>query len=362
VSAGARVDVDVAVVGAGIVGLATTDALLRRGASAACLAGGHPGHGQSAGAARGFRHLHADPALTALAIRAAQAWRRLEERAGVEVLERGGALHLRPDAEADAAALTDAGLEARVLDAAEARRHLPWLAQGPGALLFDPGGGAVRARPAFAALTRFAGGALVRARVEAIEPGAERIRLVTSAGDVRCGRCVVCAGTGTERLVAPLGIALDRERRAALRLTFPVRSRATGPAPVWGDRSERYGERAYGTPEGPDRYAVGLQDVSPPIEDPLAEAVPGGADVTAVRGRLLAYVRAAFPGLEPHPVDAVLRLTTALRGLGDDAFGLWQRDGVLAFAGHNLFKHAPMLGELLADAALGAEPDPVLRP
>jgi sarcosine oxidase len=355
-------EVDVAVVGAGIVGLATTDALLRRGASAVCLAGGHPGHGQSAGAARGFRHLHGNPGLTALALRSARAWRRLEERAGVELLERGGALHLRPDVEADAAALADADIEARVLDAAEARQRLPWLAADAGPLLFDPGGGAIRARPAFAALTRFAGDALVRARVAAIDPDGDRVRLRTTAGEVRCARCVVCAGTGTERLVAPVGIDLDRERRVALRLTFPVRSRAGGPAAVWGDRSERYGERAYGTPEGPDRYAVGLQDLSPPIEDPLAEAVPGGADVTAVRGRLLAYVRAAFPGLEPHPVDAVLRLTTALRGLGDDAFGLWQRDGVLAFAGHNLFKHAPMLGELLADAALGAEPDPVLRP
>jgi sarcosine oxidase len=141
-----------------------------------------------------------------------------------------------------------------------------------------------------------------------------------------------------------------------------VTSRAGGPAPVWGDRSERYGEAAYGTPEGPDRYAVGLQDVSPPIGDPLAEAVPGGADVTAARARLIAYVRAALPGLEPHPVDGVLRLTTPLRGLGDDAFGLWARNGVLAFAGHNLFKHAAVLGQLLADAALGGEPDPVLRP
>jgi sarcosine oxidase len=103
-------EAEVAVVGAGIVGLSATDALLRRGADAVCLAGGHPGHGQSAGAARGFRHLHADPALTALAVRSARAWRRLEERAGVELLERGGALHLRPDPEAGAAALRDAGL------------------------------------------------------------------------------------------------------------------------------------------------------------------------------------------------------------------------------------------------------------
>jgi len=354
-------DVEIAVVGAGIVGLSTTDALLRRGARAVCVAGGHPGHGQSAGAARGFRHLHRNPALTALAARSAHAWRRLEERAGVELLERGGALHLGPDPEAGAAALADAGLEARIVTRTEAERHLPWVAPDAGPLLLDPGGGAARSRPAFAALTRFAGHALVRARVEAIEPAAGGLVLRTSAGDVRCARCVVCAGTGTERLVEPAGIRLDRVRRAALRLTFPVRAPAAGPVAVWGDRSERYGERAYGAPEGPDRYAVGLQDVSPPIDDSHAEFVPAGADLSGVRARLLAYVRAAFPGLEPRPVDAVLRLTTALAD-DEDAFGLWERDGVLAFAGHNLFKHGPLLGELIAAAALGDDWDPVLRP
>jgi len=354
-------EVEVAVVGAGIVGLATTDALRRRGTRVACVEGGHPGHGQSAGAARGFRHLHRDPALTALAIRSAAAWRRLEERAGAEILERGGALRLADDADDGLAALTDAGLEARLLSRAHAGAYLPWLAPDAEPLLFDPGGGAVRARPAFAALARFAGDALLAARVQAIEPAAGGVALRTTAGDVRCARCVVCAGSGTERLVAPLGIELRRIRRAALRLTFPVRDPAPGPVAVWGDPGERYGERAYGAPEGPDRYAVGLQDVSPPVPDPYAETVPSGGDLSSVRGRLLAYVRAAFPGLDPAPVDTVLRLTTALPG-GDDAFGLWERDGVLAFAGHNLFKHAALLGELVADAATGRAWDPVLRP
>jgi len=93
------------------------------------------------------------------------------------------------------------------------------------------------------------------------------------------------------------------------------------------------------------------------------EAVPAAAvDVSAARRRLVAYVQAALPGLDPEPVDGVLRLIAPLRGPDEDAIGLWVRDGVLAFAGHNLFKHAPALGELLAAAALGDDPDPVLRP
>ena len=133
--------------------------------------------------------------------------------------------------------------------------------------------------------------------------------------------------------------------------------------PVWSDRSGRFGERAYGTPEGPDRYAIGLVVALPAVEVPDAEAVPAAAvDVTAARRRLVAYVRAALPGLDPEPVDGMLRLIAPLHGPDEDAIGLWARDGVLAFAGHNLFKHAPALGDLLAAAALGDDPDPVLRP
>jgi hypothetical protein len=95
---------------------------------------------------------------------------------------------------------------------------------------------------------------------------------------------------------------------------------------------------------------------------PLPLFRPDRLAVREARRRLVAYVRAAFPGLSPEPVDGVLRLVTPLRGPDEDAFGLWQRDGVLAFAGHNLFKHAPSLGEMLAAAALGEAADPLLRP
>ena len=359
----AAAEVDVAVVGAGIVGLAATDALLRRGASVVCLDAGAPGHGGSAGVARGFRHLHRDPALMRLAVRSRAGWRRLEERAGVELLERGGMVRLGADIEPEIAALREIGVEARVLDPGEARARMPWLAPEAGPLLLDPDAGAVRARAAIAALTALAGDALRLARVDAIEAAPGGVRLRTATGEVRCTRCLVCAGAGTERLVAPLGIFIARERRAAFRLTFRARTPAAGPAPVWSDRSGRFGAGAYGAPEGPDRYAVGLVAALAAVEGPDAEAVPASAvDVRAARRRLVAYVRAALPGLDPEPVDGVLRLIAPLRGPDEDALGLWARDGVLAVAGHNLFKHAPALGDLLAAAALGDDPDPVLRP
>jgi sarcosine oxidase len=357
--------VDVAVVGAGIVGLAATDALRRRGARVVCLDSGAPGHAQSAGLARGFRHLHTDRELMRMAVESRAAWRALEARAGIELLERGGMVRLGGDVEPEIDALRAIGVEARVIDAGEAAARLPALAPEAGPLLLDPDAGAIRARDAVRALTGFVGDAFVRARVHAVEPVAGGVRVRTSAGDLRCARCLVCAGAGTERLVAPLGIALPRERRAAFRLTFRTAAPASGPMPVWSDRSARFhGERAYGTPEGRDRYAVGLIATTAPLAPADAEALPPSAvDVRAARRRLVAYVRAAMPGLDPAPVDAMLRVIAPLRGPDEDRLGLWERDGVLAFAGHNLFKHAPRLGELLADAALGdGPPDPVLRP
>src|SRR5215216_7192472 len=109
---------DVAVVGAGIVGLAAADALSRRGAGVVVLERGAPGSGQSAGAARGFRHLHATAEQIADAVRARAAWDAWSERAGEPLLGKEGALRLGGDVHRDAARLRAAGVAAEVLERA----------------------------------------------------------------------------------------------------------------------------------------------------------------------------------------------------------------------------------------------------
>jgi sarcosine oxidase len=103
------VDVDVVVVGGGVVGLAVADALHRRGAEVACLEAGVPGAGQSAGRTRIFRHSHEDPTLVREAIGARALWAEWEERAGRRLLGDEGALLVRDDPEGDLERLRAAG-------------------------------------------------------------------------------------------------------------------------------------------------------------------------------------------------------------------------------------------------------------
>ena len=58
---------DIAIVGAGIVGLSVTHALRERGMEVTCFDHGEPGQGQSAGSSRVFRHHVGTPELAALA-------------------------------------------------------------------------------------------------------------------------------------------------------------------------------------------------------------------------------------------------------------------------------------------------------
>jgi sarcosine oxidase len=72
----------VAIVGAGICGLAAADALQRRGARVVLYEAERVGAGQSLGLARIFRIAHASPRLCALALEARAGWLAWERSLG----------------------------------------------------------------------------------------------------------------------------------------------------------------------------------------------------------------------------------------------------------------------------------------
>jgi sarcosine oxidase len=339
--------VKVAVVGAGIVGLAAADSLMRAGADVRCFDAAEPGSGQSAGYTRVFRHVHDRADLVELVARARLGWDEWSERAAEPLVGDEGVLFASPDAEEMGRLLAEAGVEHRLVDEDEQRRLLPVLEPPGGPALYDVRGGAICVRETVGALVAGLGDWLVREEVLALDRDGI---LETASGSSRFDRVLVCAGARTPELAAPLGVDVPLEIRDHTRATFRTRSER-GRLACWMDRTNAYGATVYSGPvPALDAFAVGLA-----TED---------SDPAGSLARVRAYVERALPGLEPEPIDTITRPLTILPW-HPDAFAVWEAGAVLVFAGHNLFKFAPVLGDLLAEACRGrvaAELRPPGRP
>jgi sarcosine oxidase len=351
---------DVVVVGAGVVGLAVTDALVRRGVEVRCLETGRPGGAQSSGFTRIFRHHHDDARLVQLAVWARAGWRRWEDRSSRRLLGSEGALFVGATGD-DAERLAAEGVPHRFVQETEQRELLGVVDPVEAPVLFDEQAGALRARRVIETLLAWVGDRIESAEVLGVTvPADGRPQLQTPDGLYRAGHVVVCAGAGTARLAAGVGMKLPVSYGMHVRPCFAVRESARDRSLAsWIDQSGLNGDRVYGAAVGTSgRYVVGLASADGDL--PLAEGVapPPGTDMTEHVRRVIAYVRRVLPGLDPEPESLRLCLATAVPG-GRDAFQAWQRDGVTALAGHNLFKFAPVVGELLADAVQDGIPAPL---
>lgn len=341
--------IEVAVVGAGIVGLAATDALARRGADVVCFEGGVPGQAQSGGLTRIFRHRHDDERLVALAVEARAGWQRWERRSRRRLLGTEGAAFAGAD-EADGDRFARQGVPHRIT----AGRDLPDVlgVAGPvtSPVLVDELGGALRARRAVDVLLSWVGDRVQRAEVLGVSRPhrAGGVRIQTGHGSYEARDVLVCAGAQTPRLAAGAGLDVPATCALHTRPTFRIRDSGARPA-CWIDRSGEHGEAVYGSPVGTSgRYAIGLAGEDNALPLGAGGEVPAGADIEGYVRRVVEYVTRAMPGLDPEPESVRLCVSTELPQRGD-GFSTWRAEGVTAFAGHNLFKFAPVLGELLAD-------------
>ncbi|MGF2946762.1 hypothetical protein ACQV26_16845, partial [Mycobacterium sp. Lab-001] len=72
-------------------------------------------------------------------------------------------------------------------------------------------------------------------------------------------------------------------------------------------------------------------------------------------GLAAAAVRALFPSLSPVGRVDCVTVRAPWLDAGGDGWSVARRGRVVAFVGANLMKFGPLLGELLAEAALGDE-------
>ena len=328
--------VEVAVVGAGICGLSVGYALRGRGVDFRLFESGVPGAGQSAGRTRVFRHGHDDERLVSLAVRARGEWERFEDELGSRLLGRQGVLICGPNVAERTAAFETAGVPARLVQREGQIDVLPIIAPPEGEALLDELGGSIDVRAAVDGLTAALGDRLVTASVFGVRerPGSG-VELRTSEGIWVADHVIVCAGAQVLPLAAELGLDIHLEIEVHTRASFRVREPGP-PLACLQDRSNVHGETVYAAqmPDGRE-YAIGLgTEHEPPVEEALA--------------RLTAYVERGMPGLDPEP-QSVRLCQTSILPWGADAFAVWRVGGVQVLAGANLFKFAPLLGELLAE-------------
>jgi sarcosine oxidase len=351
-----------AVVGAGIVGLATAYALLGQGAAVRVYEAGLPGNGQSAGESRIFRHAHDDPRLIERARRSRAVWAEWEERFGAELVSRDGVVALGPKAQDRLAVLERAGgLNARAIGSAELAERMPLLAPYSGPATIDEGGGAIRTSAAVAALAGALGDAIVTGEVISLRSGAGGRVEVRSVGErAEYASVVVCAGRDTARLARGVGFSLPVRLAAHVRLTFDVNGAPPDRIACLQDGSGEFGEAGvYATPmPGNRRYSVGLSQAVAVRDD---GALLDPAELAALAERARAYVSRALPGLDPEPAGFVHCWVTDLPW-SEDGVAVWEAGRMLFAAGHNLFKQAPWLGRALARAATGEQLEPDLLP
>lgn len=326
--------VDVAVVGGGVMGLATAWALRRAGREPVVLEQFRVGHthGSSHGATRIFRLAYAEEEWVRLAQEALDLWRELEQETGEPALDLVGLLDLADDPAPLAAALDACGTEYELLSP-EVARHRFGLVTQCYKVLFQPEAGVVLADRA---LRGFAAGVDVREETRVTSLGGTRVE--TDRGALEATDVVIAGGARVKQLLADLPVVVTRETVAYFRLADD----RTVPSVI-----DYAADETYALTAGPGLLKVGLHHSGPQI-DPDEPGEPDEAVVV----REAAWAARSWPLASPEPerVETCLYTSTA-----DRRFVIERHDGVVvcsACSGHG-FKFAPAVGTRAAALTLG---------
>jgi sarcosine oxidase len=322
--------VNVSVVGAGVMGLATARALAQRGHDVTVYEQFElkHAHGSSHGSSRIFRLSYADEHWIRLAQRAYELWRELERESGRELLVLHGLLDVEEDVRARLAAFDSTGVEYETLMPDEARRRFGVEYADVERLVFTRDAGISLASEAVDA---FANGA--RAAGAEIHENTRVDKLEDVAGD----RVVVTAGGWAPKLLAGVGYELDAQPTRETTVYFAGEEM---PSLIDELNGQFYALTAPGI-----GVKAGWHKGGRPADPDERDGQPDDVIVAAVGE----WVGRRLTRVDPTPLRAETCLYTNIE---DERF-VCERHGRYvvgsACSGHG-FKFAPAVGEILANA------------
>jgi sarcosine oxidase len=349
--------IEFAVVGGGLLGLATARALVGRDRDVCVFEQASVGHRRSGsyGASRIFRLGYPDSRYVRMAVATLDNWRELEHEAGIDLLTMTGQFSFGDDLEALFEAMQRAGAAVEWATATDVTARFGAGGAGERAL-FEPHSGVLAADACLRALAEAVGERLrENEAVTAITDNARGVTVRTTRATVQADVAIVCPGPwSTTLLPVMLGgpasasvptfttrehVAYVRPRAAETPMSTPVFIAHGSPA-------------VYGLPTPALGYYKIAYHHAGEIVDPSGASLE--PDPAATRA-LEAAARRWLPEYDPR---AAVIETCFYDNTPDEHFILDRVDHIVVGAGtsgHG-FKFGPLLGELLADLATGTPP------
>lgn len=342
--------VEVAVVGGGVMGLATAWELTRRGHRPVVFERFARGHreGASHGGTRNFNNAYDEEHYLDLLVRAREGWEALGPVDGEPLLRLHGLVtHGDVDVVTIERRLHERGIHARILEPAEAASRWEGM-RFDSPVLFSRDAGVARASAALGELERriVAAGGEVRwqtpvTRIDETDAGVE---LVIGERRVRADVAVVTVGAWTEKMLPGIGLPALEVTEETPSHFLPVDG-STWPSFNHYVDTDRYPATVYGMPTPGEGVKVGFHRVGDAVD-------PDARPHRTTHAEALAdYVREWMPGLDPASASPISCTYTST---DDSAFVLDRRGRIVVgagFSGHG-FKFAPGVGATLADLAL----------
>lgn len=360
---------DVIVLGVGAMGAAALERMAARGARVLGLEQGTVPNslGSSGGDTRLIRKAYFEhPDYVPLLERAYEGWRRLEALSGAALLWPTGTIYVgQPDgpliAGSKMAAATH-GLALEQLSPADVNDRFPQFRVPEGAIVaFEPEAGFVLAGDSINACTELAvaqGATLMsETKVEGWSADTAGVTVSTSAGRFQAGSLVVAAGSWSCRIGQLSGLALDVTRQP-LFWSWPDRFAEfrLGEFPCWALETPGHPGIYYGFPAAiPGTRYAGTKFAHHAPGDSCEPDGPKPPASEAEYHATLQAVSSLLPGIGGTRLGSSICMYTNSR---DGHFIIDrhpENDRVTVacgFSGHG-FKFAPVMGELLADYALG---------